>query len=178
MSRLKLFIPLIVFALLAGLFLFALKREGYDPQALPSALLGQQLPAFSLPTIESDDRLTEKDITGEVMLLNVWATWCPTCRAEHAYLNQLAQQGVRIVGLDYKDDREQARQWLATLGNPYAINLFDAEGRLGLDLGVYGAPETFLIDRSGQVRYKHVGVIDEKVWLETLKPLYDGLNKP
>lgn len=178
MSRLKLFIPLVVFALLAGLFLFALKREGYDPHELPSALIGQQLPEFGLPTLESDQLLTARDITGEVMLINVWATWCPTCRAEHPYLVQLAQQGVRIIGLDYKDDRQQALQWLDSLGRPYAINLYDAEGRLGLDMGVYGAPETFLVDKTGVVRYKHVGVIDDKVWLETLKPLYDRLSKP
>lgn len=176
MSRLKLFIPLFFFFLLAGLFLFTLGREGYDPQDLPSALIDQALPNFNLETIASENKLTEKDVIGEVFLLNVWATWCVSCRAEHTYLNQLAKQGVKIIGVNYKDDKQQAATWLATLGNPYAINLFDVDGKLGLDLGVYGAPESFLIDKKGIIRYKHVGVVDTNVWQEKIKHIYDELQ--
>ncbi len=94
---------------------------------------------------------------GKPVLLNVWATWCPTCRAEHQYLNQLSAQGIRVVGMNYKDDRQKAISWLKELGNPYALSLFDGDGMLGLDLGVYGAPETFLIDGNGIIRYRHAG---------------------
>lgn len=176
MSRLKLFIPLIIFVMMAGLFLYALKSKDYDPQDLPSALLGQTLPEFSLATLESDKLLTAKDIVGDVMLLNVWATWCISCRVEHKYLNELAEKGVKIVGIDYKDERPKALEWLAKLGNPYAVNLYDVDGKLGLDLGVYGAPETYLVDKSGVIRYKHVGVVDLTVWQEKIKPLYDELK--
>ncbi len=174
MSRLKLFIPLVLFLLMTAVFAVVLK-SGYDPKELPSALVGQPLPAFNLPTIESDEIVTEKDLLGDVYLLNVWATWCISCRVEHPHLNQIAKQGVKIVGLDYKDDRPQAKTWLEKLGNPYALNLFDEQGRLGLDLGVYGAPETFMVDKQGIVRYKHVGVVDDTVWQEKLKPVYDKL---
>lgn len=176
MARLKLFIPLIIFALMAAIFFMMLSREDYNPQDLPSALIDQTLPAFDLPLLQGDQRITDRDIIGEPMLLNVWATWCVSCRVEHPFLNQLSQQGVKIIGLDYKDERSKALDWLAKLGNPYALNVFDAEGKLGLDLGVYGAPETYLIDSRGVIRYKHVGVIDERVWREELQPRYEELQ--
>ncbi|NGH43123.1 DsbE family thiol:disulfide interchange protein, partial [Escherichia coli] len=106
------------------------------------------------------------------ILLNVWATWCPTCRAEHQYLNTLAARGVRVVGLKYKDDRAKAVTWLNSLGNPYALSLYDGDGMLGLDLGVYGAPETFLIDGQGIIRYRHAGDMNERVWQQEVLPLY------
>lgn len=178
MARLKLFIPLIIFVVLAGVFWSVLQRGDYDPQALPSALIGQSVPAFSLPVLESDKTVTDKDLLGQVYLLNVWATWCITCRVEHPHLNELAQQGVRIVGLNYKDERAKALEWLNKLGTPYQFNIFDAEGKLGLDLGVYGAPETYLVDKQGIIQQKFVGMVDETVWREKLKPLYDQLSKP
>lgn len=155
--------------------MFALNKKDYNPQDLPSALIDQTLPQFSLPTVASDQLLSTRDITGDVFLLNVWATWCITCRAEHPHLNQLAEKGVKIVGVDYKDERQKAKDWLSKLGNPYAVNLFDIDGRLGLDLGVSGAPETYLIDQKGIIRYKHVGIVDLNVWNEKIKPLYDEL---
>lgn len=179
MARIKLFIPLIIFALLAALFFPVMKqleRGEYDPQALPSALVGQQMPAFSLPNLGDTAVVTDKDLLGEVYLLNVWATWCMTCRVEHPHLNALAEQGVKIVGLDYKDDTAKAQAWLKKLGNPYTVVIFDEDGKLGLDLGVYGAPETYLVDKQGKIHYKHVGMVDDKVWLNTLKPLYEGLK--
>ena len=171
MARLKLFLPLLIFIALAGLF-YKMLGNDYNPQDLPSALIGQTLPEFTLAQLEDDKPLSKKDIIGEPMLLNVWATWCPSCRVEHPYLNQLKAQGIKIIGLDYKDERKKALQWLADLGDPYAVNLYDVDGSLGLDLGVYGAPETYLIDANGMIIDKHVGVIDDKVWKKKLRPQY------
>ena len=106
------------------------------------------------------------------MLLNVWATWCPTCYAEHQFLNKLSAQGIRVVGLNYKDERQKAIKWLNDLGNPYSLSLYDNNGLLGLDLGVYGAPETFLIDGDGIVRYRHAGDLNDRIWEEEIKPLW------
>ena len=167
--RFKLFLPLFLFALLAiilfrGLFL--------DPTEMPSALIDRPLPAFSLPALGGDRMLMRDDVTGEVALLNVWATWCVSCRVEHPYLKQLADTGIPIYGLNYKDSDAAAQGWLDDLGNPYLLTIADREGTLGVDLGVYGAPETYLLDASGVVRYRHVGVVDEQVWEKILQPLY------
>jgi cytochrome c biogenesis protein CcmG, thiol:disulfide interchange protein DsbE len=172
--RLKLFAPLFLFALLA-LALF--RGLSLDPRELPSALIDRPLPAFNLPALGGDRSLSKADVTGQVALLNVWATWCVSCRVEHPYLQQLAAQGIDIFGLNYKDNDADALRWLAELGDPYRLNIADREGTLGLDLGVYGAPETYLLDASGVVRYRHVGVLDEKVWRTTLEPLYLDLQK-
>jgi len=174
MSRMKLFIPLIIFVVLAVIFARVLNNENYNPQDLPSALIGQTIPAFSLPALENDQVLTEKSLNfGSAYLLNVWATWCVTCRVEHPYLMKLEQDGVKIVGLNYKDNKVKAQEWLRDLHNPYVVNVFDEKGILGLDLGVYGAPETYIIDKNGIIRYKHVGDVNPQVWQETLKPIYE-----
>ncbi len=112
-----------------------------------------------LESLDNPGQFYQADVLtqGKPVLLNVWATWCPTCRAEHQYLNQLSAQGIRVVGMNYKDDRQKAISWLKELGNPYALSLFDGDGMLGLDLGVYGAPEAFLIDGNGIIRYRHAG---------------------
>lgn len=183
--RLKLFIPLALFASLAVLLFRGLSL---DPQALPSALVDKPLPTFDLPVLSNEMRNDMPDgmrdgdgtvgrevLTGRVSLLNVWATWCISCRVEHPYLQQLADGGVTIVGLNYKDDVVSAKDWLANLGDPYTLNIVDEAGTLGLDLGVYGAPETFFIDREGVVRYRHVGVIDERIWTTRLEPIYQSL---
>lgn len=172
--RLKLFLPLFLFALLA-LFLF--RGLSLDPTAMPSALIDRPLPAFELPALGGDAMLTQADVAGEVALLNVWATWCVSCRVEHPYLQVLAGQGIPIYGLNYKDNDADALRWLAELGNPYRLTIADREGTLGLDLGVYGAPETYLIDAAGVVRYRHVGVVDETVWRAILEPVYLELVK-
>ncbi|WP_461482135.1 DsbE family thiol:disulfide interchange protein [Porticoccus sp.] len=173
MARLKLFIPLLVFVVLAVFLMNGLKR---DPNAMPSALIDRPVPAFSLPVSGGEARLVDQGIfLGQPALLNVWATWCISCRVEHPYLNKLAGQGVRIIGLNYKDDRAAADKWLAEKGNPYQINVIDADGRLGLDLGVFGAPETYVVDRNGMIRYKHVGVIDDRVWKQKILPLWQQL---
>ena len=117
-------------------------------------------------------------LKGKPILLNVWATWCPTCRAEHEFLNQLASEGIPIVGLNYKDDsRGKAVNWLNTLGDPYTINLFDPEGEVAFEFGVYGAPETYFIDEQGVIRYRHVGDVNARNWQSTLKPIYEQLKQ-
>ena len=171
--RLKLFLPLMAFAILS-IFLF--RGLWLDPREMPSALLGRPVPAFSLPNLGGEGPLSEADLAGQVALLNVWATWCPSCRVEHPYLVQLAERGVPVYGLNYKDEDGAALKWLEDLGDPYRFNIADREGTLGLDLGVYGAPETYLIDAAGVVQYRHVGVVDERVWQTILEPLYRQLN--
>ncbi len=177
MNKKILFIPLVLFLLLAAALLYQLTRnaEGDDPTRLESALIGKPVPVFKLESLESPGKTFDQAVlhNGQPLLLNVWATWCPTCRAEHQYLNTLAQQGIRVVGLNYKDDRQKAVNWLNTLGNPYALSLYDGNGMLGLDLGVYGAPETFLIDGQGIIRYRHAGDMNERVWQQEVKPLWD-----
>ncbi len=174
MQRLKLFIPLVVFALLAVLFWRGLDL---DPNAMPSALIDKPVPAFDLPSLEKpDERVTQAIFQGEISLLNVWATWCPTCYAEHTFLVTLAEQGVRIIGINYKDDPTAAQKWLRDLHNPYVVSVLDQDGRLGLNLGVFGAPETYVVDRQGIIRYKHIGAVDERVWQGTLEPLLKSLK--
>ncbi|SRR6056297_2494424 len=167
--RLKLFIPLGLFFILS-LLLF--RGLSLDPQELPSALINRPLPMFSLPALGEERTLRRADVTGEPALFNVWATWCVACRVEHPYLQQLAEEGVAIYGINYKDDSAAAQQWLRNLGDPYLANIVDREGTLGLDLGVYGAPETYFVDAEGVVRYRHVGVIDERLWKGRLEPIY------
>ncbi|TWH64921.1 cytochrome c biogenesis protein CcmG/thiol:disulfide interchange protein DsbE [Azomonas agilis] len=173
MKRLVLLVPLVAFLLLT---LFLYRGLFLKPEELPSALIGKPIPAFSLPAVEGQSLITDKDLLGRPALLNVWATWCVACRVEHPVLNRLAAQGVLIYGVNYKDDNAMARQWLADFLNPYRLNIQDAEGRLGFDLGVYGAPETFLLDKNGIIRHKFVGVITDQVWREQLAPLYQELQ--
>lgn len=170
MKRVLLFLPLVLVIVL-GVVLFA--GIGKDPTHLDSALIGKPVPAFTLSDLaEADKQLDAEVFRGQVSLLNVWGTWCPACRDEHDDLVWLAEEkGIRIIGLNYKDNREDALDWLDRLGNPYAQTIYDPKGTLGFDLGVYGAPETYVIDAEGVVRYRHVGVVNEKVWQEDLEPL-------
>ena len=182
MRRPWILIPLVLFLGLAGLFLKTLNDKKHlqdlavDPSALPSALIGKPVPDFALPSLDDPQRvITQDDFKGEVALVNVWATWCPTCRAEHAFFNKLAEQGVVIHGVNYKDESEAARRWLADLGNPYRLNVEDPQGSLGINLGVYGAPETFLLDTDGVIHYKYIGAVDARVWNDQLGPRYHAL---
>lgn len=169
-----LLLPLMVF-LVAVVFLF--KGLYSDPSKLESALIGQTVPTFTLQDLYQQDIQHDASIfKGKPMLLNVWATWCPTCYAEHTYLNKLASDGIYIVGLNYKDDREKAIKWLEQLGDPYQVSLYDKDGMLGLDLGVYGAPETYLIDSQGVIQYRHVGDVNDQVWQQTLLPMFKELK--
>lgn len=162
------FLPLAGFVALAVLLASGLGR---DPQALPSALVGKPVPAFSLPSLLTDETISDAALTGQWQLLNVWATWCPTCHVEHPFLLALAARGVPIVGLNYKDELPAAQDYLANLGNPFTQVVVDADGQLGLDLGVYGAPETFLINPAGQIVLRHAGDLNERVWQEKFQPL-------
>ncbi|KUM43481.1 DsbE family thiol:disulfide interchange protein [Pseudomonas sp. EpS/L25] len=172
--RLLLCLPLLAFLVLAGFLYRGLYR---DPQVLPSALVGQPFPVFSLPGVQDERLFSRQDLLGRPALVNVWGTWCVACREEHPVLNRLKAQGVVIHGINYKDDNASARRWLAEFHDPYQLDIRDDEGRLGLDLGVYGAPETFLIDAQGVVRYRHVGVVDQRVWDEELGPRYRALAR-
>lgn len=172
MKRLILLLPLAIFL---GVALFLYRGLFLDPSELPSALIGKPFPAFSLPAVEGDTTISQADLKGQPALVNVWATWCVACRVEHPVLNKLAQLGVTIHGVNYKDDNAAAQKWLVEFHDPYQLNINDARGSLGLDLGVYGAPETFLVDKDGIIRHKFVGVIDERVWREQLAPLYQEL---
>jgi cytochrome c biogenesis protein CcmG/thiol:disulfide interchange protein DsbE len=161
--RLVVFIPLLIFVVVS---VFLWRGLSLDPAELPSALIGKPVPAFSLSSVYDEARLlTEQDLKGKPALLNVWATWCPTCKQEHEQLNRIARdEGVTIYGINYKDDRSKAQDWLTRYQDPYAINIYDEKGTLGLNLGVYGAPETYLLDSQGVIRYRHVGEVNEKVW--------------
>jgi cytochrome c biogenesis protein CcmG, thiol:disulfide interchange protein DsbE len=169
-QRIKLFVPLSIFMVLVFFFWRGLSL---DPNAMPSALIDKPFPVFSLTTLQDDQPVYRDSLLGQVSLVNVWATWCAACKYEHPVLNNLSSEGVRIVGINYKDNNAGAKKWLDELGNPYAFNIVDTDGVLGVDLGVFGAPETYLVDKKGIIRYKHVGIVDRKVWDTTLKPLYD-----
>lgn len=171
MNRTLLFLPLGIFIAMGVLFWIGLGVE--DKTSLPSPLIGKPFPTFILNTVESGE--STQQLPQEAVLVNVWATWCPTCKAEHEFLNQLAKQGVKIVGINYKDDVFKARQWLAAYGNPYLFNISDPSGQLGLELGVYGAPETFLVDSQGIIRAKHVGDLNANVW-QKLQPVFEAMK--
>lgn len=168
MKRIALFLPFLLFI---GLGFFLFRGLSLDPKELPSALIDKPFPAFSATKIDGSV-VTEKDLIGEVALVNVWATWCPTCKQEHAYLNKLAREGVKIFGVNYKDETDKAVVWLEQLGDPYVFNIKDEDGMIGLDLGVYGAPETYLLDKNGIVRLKHVGDVNDRVWKSKIEPEY------
>lgn len=167
MKRVLVFaLPLLAFLALAFLFL---SRLGENTEELPTALAGKPLPVFDLPSLDGGTRITNNDLHGP-LLINVWATWCPSCYEEHPYLLELARGGVNIVGLNYKDDSVAARQFLAERGSPYRQVIVDAEGRLGLDLGVYGAPETFVLDEAGVIRHRLVGVVTPENFAAEIAP--------
>jgi cytochrome c biogenesis protein CcmG, thiol:disulfide interchange protein DsbE len=168
-------IPLALFAALVVVFGVALKRAP-EKQVVQSALLGKPAPEFALPDLlDPTANVRSGDFKGGWVLLNVWGTWCAECRVEHPVLLDLQREGkVKILGLNYKDDDDAARQWLSELGNPYAAVAVDREARTALDYGVYGAPESFLIDPAGIIRHKVVGVVTPQLWREKLLPLIEG----
>lgn len=175
-SGLFLALPLIVFSALAVLLL--LRLFGGDPSTIPSALIGKEVPAFSLPPVAGLVRagtpvagLASADLKGRVTVVNVWASWCGPCRIEHPLLMALAADpAIRVVGINYKDDPENARRFLGGLGNPYAAVGADREGRTAIDWGVYGVPETFVIGPDGKIALKHVGPLSEAAVATVLKP--------
>lgn len=171
MKRWTLYIPFVIFVLL-GLLLW---RGLYlNPKHVPSALIDKPFPSFELPILKTSEVKTEAVLKGQVQLVNVWGTWCISCRVEHPFLVDLAAKGVSIIGVNYKDDNDAALEWLDDLGDPYVFSVDDEEGTLSMDLGVTGAPETFIVDQQGVIRHKHQGPITSANWPE-LKAIMDKL---
>jgi cytochrome c biogenesis protein CcmG/thiol:disulfide interchange protein DsbE len=169
-------IPLGAFAVLLVFLGLGLRLK---PQEVPSPFIGKPAPAFSLAHLEDGEkRFAPQDMKGKVWLFNVWASWCTSCRAEHPVLVEFARQAaVPIVGLDYMDVREDGARWLGKFGNPYQLSVFDADGKVGTDYGVYGVPETFVIDKQGVIRLKLTGPVTPDVIRTTLLPLIEELNR-
>jgi cytochrome c biogenesis protein CcmG/thiol:disulfide interchange protein DsbE len=172
----KLLIPLAVFAVLVGFLFAGLFR---DPREVPSPLIGKPAPPFALAQLHEPTRKLEPaDMKGQVWLLNVWASWCVSCREEHPLLMQLANAKIiPIVGLDYKDEPVAGKRWLAQNGDPYNLSVVDRDGRVGIDWGVYGVPETFVVDKQGMIRYKHIGPITPDALQTKILPLIRELQK-
>ena len=169
-------IPLVLFLALVAFLAIGLGR---DPREVPSPLINQPAPAFRLVELRDPSRsFSSEEMRGKVWLLNVWASWCIACRDEHPMLLELARQNaIPIYGLNYKDKPTDAISWLNELGDPYVLSVSDLDGRVGIDYGVYGAPETFLIDREGVIRLKHIGPITPAVWKNKIAPLVAQLSK-
>ncbi|MBS0362116.1 MAG: DsbE family thiol:disulfide interchange protein [Proteobacteria bacterium] len=174
MRRLLFLLPIGVFvAVLVG-FMAGLR---HDPSILPSMLIGKPLPTFALaPLRPGEQGFTSVQLQGEPVMVNVFASWCTVCKEEHQTLMALHEQGVKIVGLDWKEDADAGARWLTANGDPYSLTGNDASGRVGIDMGVSGAPETFVVDRKGRVRYRQVGAITPEVWNQTLAPLMEKLR--
>ncbi len=169
-------IPIVVFAVLVVFLGIGLKL---DPRKVPSPFIGKPAPEFSLPSLHNvHANLSTQDFTGSVWVLNVWASWCVACRAEHEVLQDLASEDLApVIGLNYKDHPNDAKRWLRQLGDPYQASAVDADGKAGIDWGVYGVPETFVIDQQGIVRYKHIGPITTEDLHETIIPLVKTLKE-
>ncbi len=173
--RWRYLLPVVLVILLIGLLAIGLTL---DPRAVPSPLIGQSAPAFTLTDLSDPEQsVSESDWLGQVSLVNVWASWCTSCRDEHPLLMELAGRGnLPIYGLNYKDQRSDALAWLQRFGNPYRSSAYDEKGRVGLDWGVYGVPETFVLDRKGRIRHKHIGVITREDLEQTLLPIINQLQ--
>lgn len=159
-----------------GLLAFGLRL---DPREVPSPLIGRPAPAFELPLLQQPDKsFSQKDMLGTVWVMNVWASWCPPCLVEHPVVSELARSGIApVVGLNYKDAREDALPWLKRNGDPFQVTVYDAVGRIAIDYGVYGVPETYVIDRNGIIRYKHIGPLTPQITQKKLRPLIEELSK-
>ena len=177
------FLPFAVFIGMLGLFGFGIWwNSWHDARYVPSPLIDKPAPAFTLQSLKDPNQTLTRDILlGQVSLVNVWASWCPSCREEHPELMRIAREtDIQVIGFDWKDNRPDALAMLQELGNPYAEILYDPDNRSGIDWGVYGAPETFIVDQDGIIRYKHVGPVSPEVWGNTLAPIIERLraNKP
>lgn len=167
--------PLALFAVIVAIGFAGFQLA--DPHQLPSALIGKPFPDFAASTLEDGRTVTRADLVGRPLLVNVWATWCPTCAAEHGELLAIRERSeLAIIGINYKDDAAEALRWLDRFGNPFEFNLVDADGQLGVELGVYGAPESFLVDADGIIVYKRVGEITAKIWQDEIVPHLEGLE--
>lgn len=169
-------LPVVVFMALCVLLFFGL-RMADQKDIIPSPLIGKPAPEFALTTLDGDRVIHRDDLLGQPYLLNVWASWCPGCRVEHEQITAIAESGLLpVIGLNYKDAEDDARRWLNQFGNPYQQILVDADGKVGIDFGVYGAPETFLVDAAGIIRFKQVGILDQRTWETSLRPLIQSLS--
>ncbi len=167
--------PLVCFAGLVAILAIGFHMGRHDIH--PSALIDQPFPSFESTNLLTGESITEEFLVGKTHLVNIWASWCDACHVEHPILNEIAQQGdVEVIGLNYKDETDDAREFLNELGNPYQAIIVDPSGDLGIDLGVYGAPETFLVDREGKIQFKHVGPVTMEIWEEKIQPLIAGGN--
>jgi cytochrome c biogenesis protein CcmG, thiol:disulfide interchange protein DsbE len=174
MHRLLAFIPVLAFVAVSAALGLSLSN---DPRKLPSMLIDKPTPAFRLAPFDDGEGFSNDDLSGRITLLNVFASWCPGCRIEHPTLLALAERsGIPIYGVSWKDDRPSGARWLKANRSPYVRVGDDASGRLGIDLGVTGVPETFVIDRSGRIRYRHAGPITDNLWQETFVPLLAQLR--
>ncbi len=171
-----LLVPLGLFIVLVVFLAIGLTR---DPREVPSPLIGKAAPAFSAPRLHApDQKFSGKDMLGKVWLLNVWASWCVACRQEHPILMEFAKtKALPLIGLDYKDQAVDGLKWLARFGDPYDLSITDLDGRIGIDFGVYGVPETFLIDKAGVIRYKHIGPVTEDAIKDIILPMARELQK-
>ncbi len=172
----KFLIPFLIFV---GLIAFLAVGLNRDPHLVPSPLVNKPAPAFNVPQLATPEAtFSPEDMKGQVWVLNVWASWCVACREEHPVLLQLGKSNMApLIGLDYKDKRQDALEWLRKEGNPYRFSAYDGNGRVGIDYGVYGVPETYVIDRQGIIRYKHIGPISREALDKTIYPLINELNK-
>jgi cytochrome c biogenesis protein CcmG/thiol:disulfide interchange protein DsbE len=164
-------LPVIIFLALGLLLAVGLKIADHKTE-IPSPLIGKRMPDFALPVLGQEDRtISDEDLIGKPFLLNVWASWCPTCRYEHPVITDLAKSGaVRVIGLNYRDEAADAQQWLRRFGNPYEFSLADVSGRTGIDFGVYAAPESFLVDAEGNVVFKQIGAMTHEVIEQEILP--------
>jgi len=171
-------LPVILFVLLGTLLAAGLKIADHKTD-IPSPLIGKRVPEFSLPLLGQDDVLvTQADLLGKPYLLNVWASWCVTCRYEHPYIEQLAASGkLRVIGLNYRDETTDALAWLQRYGNPYELNIADLSGRTAIDFGVYAAPESFLVDATGQIVFKQIGAVTPEIIESEILPLIQAMGK-
>ena len=167
-------IPLFLFIIIIGFFWYSLSL---DPKNLPSAKLGKPLPKFSVSVLGNPNlKFSQNNLKGKISILNVWASWCSACVDEQIFLLQLAREGITIYGLNYKDNQDDAINWLSSWGNPYKLIGSDLDGKLAIDLGVYGAPETFLIDKFGTIRFRYAGILNTKIWQKEFMPIINEME--
>lgn len=168
-------LPLVLFVMMITILWQGLSLNA---QELPSTLIGKQVPKFSIPSLDNDKTpVTEQIFKGHITIVQVWSTRCRACTRQHEIINELNKSGdFQLVGINYKDNKNKANEWLHKLGDPYRVNIFDTDGRLSMDLGVYGTPSTYVIDKDGVIRYRHVGTLTKEMWFSLIVPEINKLK--